>query len=136
MNFIDSFWREKSPTLIFLRALSGKNGLLTRFQWTFINLSSNSDRRYCLAKGKRHFTLGELMYAKKYGESTTNSQGDLGFVETILRNSNDMLAILDSNRVYKFISASIIDKLGVNPEAVIGKSVDSFIEKGSIGFLN
>lgn len=120
------------PKSDFLRALKSKNGFQSRFQWTFINLSSNSEKRYCLAKGKRHFTLGEIMYAGKNADNPARAKEHLGFVETILRNSHDMLAIVDSNKVYKFISASIIDKLGINPEDVIGKSVDAFIDSGLI----
>lgn len=122
----------ETPKSGFLRALRGKNGYLSRFDWTFVNLSSNTSKRYCLAKGKRHFSLGEIMYSNKFGEHTVGDNKDIGFIETILRNSHDMLAIMDNNRVYKFISSSIIDKLGVNPETVIGRSVDYFIEKGLI----
>ena len=120
------------PKTDFMRALRGKNGYLSRFHWTFVNLSSNTSKRYCLAKGRRHFSLGEIMYSQKYGEQSIENHKDLSFLETILRNSHDMLAIMDGNKVYKFISSSIIDKLGVNPEAVIGRSVDYFIEKGLI----
>lgn len=124
-----------SPKADFIRTLKDKNGILHKFHWSFVNLSSNTDVRYCLAKGRHHIPLSAFMDSGNQQYQILESQQELSFVNTILRNSYDILAIIDEEGVFKFISAAAIDKLGTKPERIIGKSLDDFIEEGVIEFV-
>jgi PAS domain S-box-containing protein len=125
------FMAGEKPKTEFLRPLKDKRGFLTRFQWTFISLTSNNDQRYCLAKGKRHITFGELMQYESQGVEIADQQ-ELGFIKTMLHYSHDMMAIVDGEGVFKFVSSSIIDKLGITPDVVLGRSLHELEEIGAI----
>lgn len=120
------------PKADFVRTLKDKRGIHQRFHWTFINLTSNNDQRYCLAKGRHHITLTELLDSSQTPSHESDSLKELGFVKAVLKNSHDFLAILDENGIYKFISSGVTDKLGIAQEKVIGKSFREFIGKGLI----
>ncbi|TVP45089.1 MAG: PAS domain S-box protein [Mongoliibacter sp.] len=126
------FLNGDSPKADFLRTLKDKKGILHKFHWSFVNLSSNTDVRYCLAKGKHHIPLSAFMDSGTQQSLILESQQELGFVKTILRNNHDILVIIDEEGVFKFISAAAIDKLGTKPERIIGKSLNEFIAEGVI----
>ncbi|MBW3469404.1 PAS domain S-box protein [Arthrospiribacter ruber] len=129
------FMSGESPKTDFLRTLKDYNGILRKFHWSFVNLSSNTDVRYCLAKGKPHIPLSAFMDVNMQQSLIHESQQELGFVKTILRNSHDILVIIDEEGIFKFISAAAIDKLGTKPERIIGKSLVEFVEEGTIEFV-
>lgn len=129
------FLNGDSPKSDFLRTLKDKKGILHKFHWSFVNLSSNTDVRYCLAKGRHHIPLSAYMDSGNQQSLILESQQELGFVKTILRNSHDILVIIDQEGVFKFVSAAAIDKLGSKPERIIGKSLDEFVAEGKIEFV-
>ncbi|MFD2203371.1 PAS domain S-box protein [Shivajiella indica] len=120
------------PKTDFLRTIKDKKGILHKYHWGFINLTSNNDQRYCLAKGRHHITLSDLMDPTSAEIQSKDYLKELGFVQTILRNSHDLLVILDKNGDFKFVSSAVIDKLGIEPDALIGKSLRDFIKEGLI----
>lgn len=63
--------------------------------------------------------------------SDTNNL-ELSFLRGVMRRSLDMIAILDKDGVYKYISPAVIDILGYQPSQIIGKSFKEFVAKGSI----
>ncbi|WP_304517892.1 PAS domain S-box protein [Cecembia rubra] len=129
------FLAGEQPKTEFLRTLKDNRGFHPRFQWTFISLASNNEQRYCLAKGKLHITFGDLLQYESQGIEIAEQQ-DLGFIKTMLRNSHDMMAIVDGKGVFKFVSSSIIDKLGFKPEVIIGRSIHDFVELGAIELVD
>ncbi|EOZ95558.1 diguanylate cyclase/phosphodiesterase (GGDEF & EAL domains) with PAS/PAC sensor(s) [Indibacter alkaliphilus LW1] len=130
------FLSGEMPKLDFLRTLKNKDGILQKFHWSFVNLSSNTDIRYCLAKGKQQISLSAFMGTNAQQSLMLESQQELGFVKTIMRNSHDILVIIDEEGVFKSVSSAAIDKLGTKPERVIGKSLEDFIAEGVIEFVN
>jgi PAS domain S-box-containing protein len=123
------------PKTNFLRTIKDKRGILHKYQWSFINLTSNNDQRYCLAKGRQHITLSDLMTSSPVENRSFDNLQELGFVKTLLRNSHDLLAILDFEGVFKFVSSAVIDKLGIEPEAMIGRSLQNFIDDGLVEII-
>ncbi|MGY6520623.1 MAG: PAS domain S-box protein [Mongoliitalea sp.] len=61
-----------------------------------------------------------------------SSEAELSFLRGVMRRSLDMIAILDKDGVYKYISPAVIDILGYQPSQIIGKSFREFVSKGSI----
>jgi PAS domain S-box-containing protein len=123
------------PQTNFLRTIKDKKGIFHKYQWIFINLTSNNDQRYCLAKGRHHIMLSDLMNPSSLESQAKDYLKELGFINTVLRNSHDLLAIVDVKGVFKFVSSAVIDKLGIEPNTIIGKSIQSFIENGFIEIM-
>jgi PAS domain S-box-containing protein len=112
------------------RSLITLDGRQQEFDWVFINLPSSYISRFLIAKGapitKRHgdFEPEMIFEEKNYKE--------LHFTQSILNNSHDLIAILDKNGNYKFISDSVTEKLGFTPEEILGKNFKKFTD---LGFL-
>jgi PAS domain S-box-containing protein len=123
------------PQSNFLRTIKDKQGIFQKYQWIFINLTSNKDQRYCLVKGRHHITLSDLMDSSSTESHTNDYLKELGFVKTVLRNSHDLLAIVDVKGVFKFVSSAVIDKLGLEPNAIIGKSLQSLMGDGLVEII-
>jgi PAS domain S-box-containing protein len=113
----------------------GESGEIRRITWTFENLPVNYLKRICLAKVKLNNSLQDIKLISANDETVGyNFLENLDFIQSILHNSHDMLALLDENGIYKFISTSIIDKLGFLPEQIIGKSFREFQADGILAF--
>ncbi len=132
-KIISFFNNGRLPNSGYLKSLKSRTGCEVRYEWIFVNLPSPDKKRMCFAKGRRHIAMSDLMEKEnmvKLPEDSTLK--DLDYVQKILRYSHDMIAILDAEGKYKFISSSIIDKLGFQPEQIIGKSYKDFISQGLI----
>lgn len=69
----------------------------------------------------------------EFSESSfLSDQVELSFLRGVMRRSLDMIAILDKEGYYKYISPAVIDILGYQPNQIIGKSFREFVAKGSI----
>ncbi|GHB26988.1 PAS domain S-box protein [Mongoliitalea lutea] len=64
--------------------------------------------------------------------SFSSNDAELSFLRGVMRRSLDMVAILDKNGYYKYISPAAIDILGYQPDQIIGKSFREFVDKGII----
>jgi PAS domain S-box-containing protein len=112
--------------------LTSVKGASIQCSWEFKKLFDEDSLRFCVAVGKKTESglddyLGDDLF---FGNRTTTY--DLNFVSSVLRHSHDMVAILDKEGRYKFISAAVIDKLGVDTSKIIGKSYRDFIQEGII----
>ena len=125
----DFFDKGELPKMQYIKSLKNNLGELKSFQWVFINLPSSYQERIFVAKGRLLSSIVELSHFQYSGIRT---ESDIDFIKSILRYSHDMVAILDANWIFKFISSSIIDKLGVAPEKIIGKSYLDLINQGLI----
>ncbi|MFN3997258.1 PAS domain S-box protein [Algoriphagus sp.] len=102
-----------------------------QFEWVFINIPSSYSSRFLIAKGT------EIKNSDSKGESSLVESDqilshELQFVQSILNNSHDLIAILDRNGNYKFISDSVTEKLGFSPSEILGKNFNEFAELGSL----
>ena len=57
---------------------------------------------------------------------------ELSYMQSILNNSHDLIAILGEHGNYKFISPSVSEKLGFPVDAIVGKNFKDFVEAGVI----
>ncbi|MCH7414694.1 PAS domain S-box protein [Belliella sp. R4-6] len=127
----DFFHKVELPKVEFMYSIEDKSGKMCHFDWEIIRVSFDGMSNLLVAKGKVTSIEGQ---SNSLLDSESN-QRDLNFINKILRYSHDMVAILDIRGVYKFVSASVIDKLGVLPEGIIGKSYLEFVEKGFIEII-
>ncbi|HSF54431.1 MAG TPA: PAS domain S-box protein [Algoriphagus sp.] len=114
-----------------IKPLISLNGRKERFEWVFINLPSSYNSHFLIAKGNRiktwDYSLKEEVLI--HGEALTE---ELGYMQSILKNSHDLIAILDSHGNYKYISDSVLDRLGFQPYEIVGKNYQEFSSKGKI----
>jgi PAS domain S-box-containing protein len=119
----------KLPQSRFIKSLSDKAGGSLRFEWSFINVPSSFNSRFLIAKGNR------IRVYSNPSEENLLSQGsslteELRYMQSILNNSHDLIAILDADGFYKFISPSVSEKLGVPVSEILGKNFQEFIQSG------
>jgi PAS domain S-box-containing protein len=117
------------PKFRFKRELSDKNGNNVLFEWMFINLPSSYSSRFLIAKGSQ---IKSQETRSKAGTEITIEPlaAELSFMQSILSNSHDLIAILDKEGNYKFISDSVTDKLGFSKSDIVGKNYREFSERG------
>ncbi|SEF88585.1 PAS domain S-box protein [Algoriphagus boritolerans] len=129
---LDDFFRTGSvPSLRISKSLLSKAGSLQQFDWGFINLPSSYNSRFLIAKGteSKGAVTNKATLGRSKGEVIS---GELRYMQSILNNSHDMIAILDKDGNYKFISDSVTEKLGFVPAEIIGKNFRDFAALGSI----
>ncbi|WP_026970033.1 PAS domain S-box protein [Algoriphagus terrigena] len=107
------------------------DGHKVRFDWFFIQLPSSYNIRFLIAKGTRIRARG-VEQADAVLKEDDLSTDELSFMQSILNNSHDLIAILDREGNYKFISDSITEKLGYPPSSIIGKNFREFSSLGII----
>ncbi|MCH6199183.1 PAS domain S-box protein [Aquiflexum sp. LQ15W] len=112
----------------FCSSLILSNGIPQNYRWEFKCVYGKGDQRYCAAIGKPV----ELEKIENFENGEFNEVLDLNFVASVLRHSHDMVVILDKEGKYKFLSAAVIDKLGIDTSKIIGKSYKDFINEGII----
>ncbi|MCL6259604.1 PAS domain S-box protein [Aquiflexum sp. TKW24L] len=112
--------------------LTQVNSETSDYRWEFKKIYTEENQRFCVAIAKKTDPEIEGPTDGQLQQVETNSNLGLNFVASILRHSHDMVAILDIEGRYKFISAAVIDKLGVDTSKIIGKSYRDFIDQGII----
>jgi len=129
---LDNFFQNGTlPKRRTSRILISRGGEEHLFDWVFINIPSSYDSRFLIAKGSeiktenRGVELGHF----KPGQALTE---ELQYIQSILNNSHDLIAILDINGNYKFISDSVSEKLGFTTAEILGKNFREFAASGSL----
>lgn len=125
------------PKTSFVKSLSYPDGRKERFEWTFIKLPSSYNSKFLIAKGYKIKAEGldQGDYATDSIRSGTISE-ELRYMQSILNNSHDLIAILDREGNYKFISDSVADKLGFLPSMIVGKNFREFAALGKLEIVN
>ena len=113
----------------FLKSMTLKDGSEQLFLWKFLPIPSALGKKVAMLKGVPQV---DLFKAVLQPEASALSSKELLFVQSILKNSHDMVAILDQEGVYRFVSAAIFEKLGYSPEQIIGRSFFDFVDSGVI----
>lgn len=131
---IELYFREGVlPKREFTSTLNHKTLGEVSYLWSFTDFPNPGKSRVCAAKGKANYSVVERLNQQILGKSQgLQTQEEFKFISNILRYSHDMLAILDRDGVYKFISSAVIDKLGASPENIIGRSYLDFLNEGVI----
>ncbi len=114
----------------YINSIRDKSGKFQKYEWSFMHLPSDYNSRFLVVKGSRikffsvDFQDGDLVNSK------TIVSHELGYIQSILSNSHDYIAILDESGTYKFISPSITEKLGFQVEDIVGKNYQDFAASG------
>ncbi|SNS50054.1 PAS domain S-box-containing protein [Belliella buryatensis] len=115
------------PKVEIIKSLKDKSGNLRSFEWVFVSMPKGESDRLLFVKGR---LIKDIMEISEMATRSKSANADLELVKSILRYNHDMVVILDEKGMYKFISSSIIEKLGVEPEKVLGKTYIDFINQG------
>ena len=128
----DFFSKGDLSDIKYFSSLTQKNGDIYDYSWEFKKIYGEDNQRFCVAIAKKEEPEISGVSEVQLSKVENKSIHDLNFVGSILRHSHDMVAILDKEGRYKFISAAVIDKLGVDTSKIIGKSYKDFISEGII----
>ncbi len=109
--------------------LFDKTGLRRNFQWDFTNLPSSYEGRFLVGKGEEKEVIPEKP-ALFIDDPEDYSQQEIQYLRTILNNTHDLIAILDEEGNYKFISPSVGEKLGFSVNDIVGRNFKDFINMG------
>lgn len=96
------------------------------FEWSLIPLPSSFSSRFLIAKGIK-------VYPSRESGPTKNIElKELAYLQSIISNGHDLIAILDENGRYKYISDSVSEKLGFTPDWILGTRYQDLIDRGII----
>lgn len=102
------------------------------FKWNFVAIPTEGDERLCMAKGRKQISFSDILHDKAFflGEGFYNKE--ISLISSILRNSHDMVAILDENGIFIYISPATVTILGYELDEIIGRSYKELINEGLI----
>ncbi len=130
-ELVEFFESGKHPKSLFVKSLISREGKNQPIEWGFINLPSSYNSRFLIAKGIRIKTGEEGQPGLILNQSGSITE-ELRYMQSILNNSHDLIAILDKYGNYKFISDSIGEKLGLSPADIVGKNFRDFASDGKL----
>ena len=93
------------------------------FEWSFIPLPSSYASRFLIAKGIKINPYLET------GSQNSIELKELAYLQSIISNGHDLIAILDEKGRFKYISDSVSSKLGFDPEWILGTNYQDLIER-------
>ena len=120
------------PKAYYINSIQDKSRKRHRFEWSFMHLPSGYDTRFLVVKGRRIKFFSVDFQDHDLVDNEVIVSHELGYIQSILNNSHDLIAILDAAGKYKFISPSISEKLGFQVKDIIGKNYQDFIGSGII----
>ena len=132
-NALDLFFENgEKPKGHFIKSIKDKLGDSHQYEWCFVNLLSSYNQRFLIVKGRKVKFLTKRSEPDFLIDVEVNLGDELKYMQSILKNSHDLIAILDERGFYKFISSSVADKLGFQVELILGKNYRDFIDTGVI----
>ena len=133
VDCLDIFFENgERPNVQFIKSIKDKLGDNHQYEWCFVNLPSSYNQRFLIVKGREIKFFTERSEPDFLIDAKVNLGDELKYMQSILNNSHDLIAILDGEGYYKFISPSVIDKLGFQVELIVGKNYRDFIDNGVI----
>lgn len=120
-----------TPQTRITKSLVSLDGIEHEFDWDFINLPSSYSSRFLVAKGHSFKPDASKQQEEKMIQGSQKIK-ELYFTQSILNNSHDLIAILDQDGNYKFISDSVTEKLGFSSSEILGKNFKEFAQLGSL----
>ncbi|OOG72833.1 PAS domain S-box protein [Algoriphagus sp. A40] len=125
------FQKGELPKSRMIKSLVSSIGKKICFEWSFINLPSSYNSRFLIAKGSRIKTWNTEQNEEILIEGDALT-AELHYMQSILKNSYDLIAILDKYGNYKFISDSATERLGFQPFEIQGRNFKDFVLEGII----
>jgi PAS domain S-box-containing protein len=129
---MDYFRNGELPDIPYSEKLTQTGGIESLYTWEFKKIFGDQNKRFCVGIARKAGSNNFHSQENILGDGNPNKSYDLNFIASILRHSHDMVAILDKAGKYTFISAAVIDKLGVDTSKIIGRSYKDFINEGII----
>ncbi|MBC6365321.1 PAS domain S-box protein [Algoriphagus sp. AK58] len=117
------------PKSRFIKSLTGHSGQKVPFEWVFINLPSSYTERFLIVKGNKiNSEIQDIpeVLLKPEGAITE----ELRYMQSILNNSHDLIAIFDRDGNYRYVSKSVEQKIGIPVAQLLGRNYREFVESG------
>ncbi|MDX5339306.1 MAG: PAS domain S-box protein [Cyclobacteriaceae bacterium] len=114
------------PNLVVQVPLENIRSQNESFQWSFVPLPSSYSSRFLIAKGIK------INLFKESNSDQGFELEELAYLQSIISNGHDLIAILDEKGRYKYISNSVSEKLGIEPEGILGTNYQDLVERGII----
>ena len=125
---LDRFFKDGLiPGSPVIQSLFLKNESEELLEWNFIPLPSSYNIRFLIAKGR---PVKKAEVATHHSQDTLSDE--LRYMQSILSNSHDLIAILDKDGNYKFISDSVAEKLGFPASNIVGRNYKEFASEGRL----
>lgn len=120
------------PNVYYFHSLQKKDGEQERLEWGFVNLPSSYSSRFLIVKANKIRNSFGFNSDFSILKSESEANQKLGYMQSIIHHSHDLIAILDENGNYKFISESVGEKLGFEVDDIIGRNFKEFQDAGII----
>lgn len=114
----------------FFKAIENKDRVNISHYWEFTSLASDSQNRFLVAKGDRKEVIPEIPVINSISKLGDYPIEETEYLRTILHNTHDLIAILDEDGTYKYISPSVGEKLGFSMDEIIGRNYKDFLSLG------
>ncbi|KEO72526.1 PAS domain S-box protein [Anditalea andensis] len=127
---LDQFFRgqELTKNVVIGRDLNR----VQHYKWHFIAVPNDGKDRLCMAKGRKQLSYSDILHDNAYYTEEVRGNSEINLVHSILRNSHDMVAILDEQGMFRYASPSTVKTLGYGLDEILGVSYKSLIENGII----
>ncbi|HSJ68530.1 MAG TPA: PAS domain S-box protein [Anditalea sp.] len=102
------------------------------YKWIFIAVPNEGNERLCMAKGRKQLSFSDILHDNAYYSNDGGINSEISLIHSILRNSHDMVAILDEHGIFRYASPSTVNILGYEIEEIIGTSYKKLIDNGVI----
>ncbi len=120
------------PKVQFVKSIKDKTGDEHQYEWSFVNLPSSYNQRFLIVKGRKVKYFTERSEPDFLIDSEVTLGNELKYMQSILNNSHDLIAIFDAAGNYKFISASVEEKLGFPVDLIVGTNYRQSVDNGII----
>lgn len=114
-------------------SLENKFGIIIPLEWTFVKLPSSYTSRFLIARGHK-VSISSSSDRFNFSENEFFLQR-FEYLQSILFNSHDLIAILDKEGFYTYISPSVCEKFGVQASEIIGSNYKDLIRAGVIEII-
>ncbi|MCZ8134500.1 MAG: PAS domain S-box protein, partial [Algoriphagus sp.] len=127
---LDNFFSEGNTSLPKVQVnLTSKAGQVAEFEWCFTPLPSSYSTRFLIAKGQK---------IQKSTNSIQGVQGNLEdaigrehrYMQSILTNYHDLIAIFDQEGNYLYVSNSVEKNVGIPASDLLGRNYKEFVAAG------
>ncbi|WP_026951505.1 PAS domain S-box protein [Algoriphagus mannitolivorans] len=116
----------KIPESVIHIPLENFNSGKESYEWSFIPLPSSYSSRFLISKGIK------VNPNRETSSNQNIEMEELAYLQSIISNGHDLIAILDEKGRYKYISESVSNKLGFTPDYILGSNYNDLVDRGII----
>jgi len=109
--------------------LTSRTGEKVAFEWCFTPLPSSYSTRFLIAKGQK-ITTRIISPEEAQANLEDAITEELRYMQSILSNYHDLIAIFDREGNYRYVSRSVEQNVGIAVSDLLGRNYKEFIQAG------